>query len=143
MSYTTIVMLIILIGAIFFMQRSQRKQAQERQNQLNAIAKGDEVITIGGLYATVDEVDAQEQKLVLDVDGVYLPFEMTAIKRVVQKAGQTAEEERAQDQESSQAIETSQASQEPENEEAEQLSESAESDKEPADSADKDAAAEE
>ena len=74
MSYTTIIMFVVLIGAIFLMQRSQKKQAQERQNQLNAIAKGDEVVTIGGMYAVVDEVDNDNKKIVLDVDGVFLPF---------------------------------------------------------------------
>ena len=71
--------------AIFLMQRSQRNKLQERQNQLNAIAKGDEVVTIGGMYAVVDEVDNDNKKIVLDVDGVFLPFELTAIKRVVTK----------------------------------------------------------
>ena len=91
MSYTTIIMFVVLIGAIFLMQRSQKKQAQERQNQLNAIAKGDEVVTIGGMYAVVDEVDNDNKKIVLDVDGVFLPFELTAIKRVVTKESQTVE----------------------------------------------------
>lgn len=76
-----------MIALIWFMQRQQKKQAQERQNQLNAIEKGDEVVTIGGMYAMVDEVDTAAKKIVLDVDGVYLPFELTAIKRVVTKGG--------------------------------------------------------
>lgn len=51
----TIIMLVVLVGMIWFMQRSQKKQAQERQNQLKALAKGDEIVTIGGLYGVVDE----------------------------------------------------------------------------------------
>ncbi|MFC2508540.1 MAG: preprotein translocase subunit YajC, partial [Bacteroides sp.] len=45
--------------------------------------KGYEVITIGGLYGTVDEVDTDKKTVVLDVDGVYLTFELTAIKTVL------------------------------------------------------------
>lgn len=83
-----IIMLIVMVGMIFFMQRQQKKQAESRQNQLNAIQKGDEVITIGGMYALVDEVDTDAKKIVLDVDGVYLTFELSAIKTVVNKAAQ-------------------------------------------------------
>ena len=41
----TIIMLVVMIGLLWFMQRSQRKQAQERQDQLNALNKGDEIIS--------------------------------------------------------------------------------------------------
>lgn len=82
----TIIMLVVLVGMIWFMQRSQKKQAQERQNQLKALAKGDEIVTIGGLYGVVDEVDGDNQKMVLDIDGVYLTFELSALKRVINRA---------------------------------------------------------
>ncbi len=92
----TIIMLVVLVGLIWFMQRSQKKQAQERQNQLKALAKGDEIVTIGGLYGVVDEVDEDSQKMVLDIDGVYLTFELSALKRVINRAEQeTAEPETA------------------------------------------------
>lgn len=86
MNYSIIIMFVIMFGMIWFMQRQQKKQAQERQNQLEAIQKGDEVITIGGMFAIVDEVDRDAKKIVLDVDGVYLTFELSAIKRIVSKA---------------------------------------------------------
>ena len=68
---------------MFFMQRSQKKQAEKRMESLNKLQKGYEVITIGGLYGTVDEVDTQNKTIVLDVDGVYLTFELGAIKSVL------------------------------------------------------------
>ncbi|MGT2934495.1 preprotein translocase subunit YajC [Streptococcus castoreus] len=86
MGFPTILMFVVMIGLIWFMQRQQKKQAQERQNQLNAIEKGDEVVTIGGMFAIVDDVDTAAKKIVLDVDGVFLTFELSAIKRVVTKA---------------------------------------------------------
>ena len=84
----TIIMLVVMIGLLWFMQRSQRKQAQERQDQLNALNKGDVIVTIGGLCGIIDEVDTDNKKMVLDVDGVYLTFELSALKRVVNKAAQ-------------------------------------------------------
>ncbi|GEB11101.1 hypothetical protein SEQ01_12920 [Streptococcus equinus] len=84
----TVIMLLVMVGLIWFMQRSQKKQAQARQEQLKALQKGDEIVTIGGLYGIIDEVDVDNQKMVLDIDGVYLTFELGAVKRVVNKAQQ-------------------------------------------------------
>ena len=39
----------------------QKKQAQKRMESLNKLQKGYEVITIGGLYGTVDEVDTEKR----------------------------------------------------------------------------------
>ena len=72
-----------MVGLMFFTQRSQKKQAQKRMESLNKLQKGYEVITIGGLYGTVDEVDTEKRTIVLDVDGVYLTFELAAIKTVL------------------------------------------------------------
>ncbi|MFS9298889.1 preprotein translocase subunit YajC [Streptococcus oralis] len=80
---TFLIMLVAMMGLMFFMQRSQKKQAQKRMESLNKLQKGYEVITIGGLYGTVDEVDTEKQTIVLDVDGVYLTFELAAIKTVL------------------------------------------------------------
>ena len=82
-NYTFLIMLVAMLGLMFFMQRSQKKQAQKRMESLNKLQKGYEVITIGGLYGTVDEVDTEKQTIVLDVDGVYLTFELAAIKTVL------------------------------------------------------------
>ena len=82
-NYTFLIMLALLVGLMFFTQRSQKKQAQKRMESLNKLQKGYEVITIGGLYGTVDEVDTEKRTIVLDVDGVYLTFELAAIKTVL------------------------------------------------------------
>ena len=78
--FSILIMLVVMMGLMFFMQRSQKKQADKRMESLNKLQKGYEVITIGGLYGTVDEVDTEKKTVVLDVDGVYLTFELTAIK---------------------------------------------------------------
>lgn len=81
--YTFLIILVAMVGLMFFTQRSQKKQAQKRMESLNKLQKGYEVITIGGLYGTVDEVDTERKTIVLDVDGVYLTFELVAIKTVL------------------------------------------------------------
>ena len=86
MGYQMIIMFVVMAGLIFYMNRTQKKQAEKRMESLNKLQKGYEVITIGGLYGTVDEVDTDKRTVVLDVDGVYLTFELTAIKTVLPQA---------------------------------------------------------
>ena len=86
MGYQMIIMFVVMAGLIFYMNRTQKKQAENRMESLNKLQKGYEVITIGGLYGTVDEVDTEKRTVVLDVDGVYLTFELTAIKTVLPQA---------------------------------------------------------
>ena len=52
-----LIMLVLMVGLMYFMSRSQKKQYQKRMESLNKLQKGNEVITIGGLYGTIDEVD--------------------------------------------------------------------------------------
>ncbi len=80
---TFVIMLVGMFALMFFMQRSQKKQAEKRMESLSKLEKGYEVITIGGLYGTVDEVDIENKTIVLDIDGVYLTFELAAIKTVL------------------------------------------------------------
>lgn len=73
-----------MLGMIGFMFYSQRKQQKQRQDALSQIKKGDEIVTIGGMFGIVDEID--DKKVVLDVDGVYLTFERGAIRNRVAEA---------------------------------------------------------
>lgn len=75
---------VLMLGLLGWMVFSQRKQQQKRANTLSQIKKGDEIITIGGLYGIVDEID--DQKVVLDIDGIYLTFDRSAIRNRVTEA---------------------------------------------------------
>ncbi|HFI0394660.1 TPA: preprotein translocase subunit YajC [Streptococcus suis] len=75
---------VLMLAMIGFMFYSQRKQQKQRQDALSQIKKGDEIVTIGGLFGIVDEID--DKKVVLDVDGVYLTFERGAIRQRVAEA---------------------------------------------------------
>ena len=80
--------LIIIGGMMFFMTRSQKKQQNQRQELLNSMKTGDEIVTIGGLYGVVHEVNSDKGTVVIDCEGIYLEFERNAIKTV--KATTTA-----------------------------------------------------
>ena len=62
---------IMLIGIFaimyFFMIRPQRKQQKELQNFRAGLKKGDKVVTAGGIYGTIDQVE--EKTVLIKVDG--------------------------------------------------------------------------
>lgn len=80
---------ILMVAMLGFMFYSQRKQQKQRQETLSQIKKGDEIVTIGGLFGIVDEID--DKKVVLDVDGVYLTFERGAIRSRVSGGAATSQ----------------------------------------------------
>ena len=75
-------LMIILMFVImyFFMIRPQRKQQKELEKFRNELKKGDKVITAGGIYGTVGEIE--EKTILLKVDGdVKLRVDKSSIVR--------------------------------------------------------------
>ena len=69
----------------FLIIRPQQKQRRERETLLQAIKKGDRVVTTSGLFGTV--VGLSDQTVTLKVaDQVKLDFERSAIGRIVTSA---------------------------------------------------------
>lgn len=77
----TIVMMVALFAIVyFFMIRPQQKKQKEIQNFRNALAVGQDVITIGGVHGTIKSIDDVKQTVVLRVaTGVEITFEKSAI----------------------------------------------------------------
>lgn len=61
--------MIIAIFAVmyFFMIRPQRKQQKELEKMRSELKKGDKVVTAGGIYGTISEV--QDRTVLLKIDG--------------------------------------------------------------------------
>jgi preprotein translocase subunit YajC len=51
-----IVFIVIMVVMMFFMFRSQSKRQKELRNMIAALAKGDEVVTNGGMAGRVDDI---------------------------------------------------------------------------------------
>ncbi|MBF8807367.1 MAG: preprotein translocase subunit YajC [Enterococcus lacertideformus] len=81
-SLPMLVMFVALLAMWYFMSRSQKKQQQERQNLLDSMKPGDEVVTIGGLHGVVSEIDNEKRTVVLDCEGIFLEYDRAAIKTV-------------------------------------------------------------
>lgn len=62
-----IMLLLIFVIMWLFMIRPQRKQQKALEEMRKSLKKGDKVITAGGIYGVVAEVD--EKTLLIKVDG--------------------------------------------------------------------------
>ncbi|MFF1444990.1 preprotein translocase subunit YajC [Streptomyces sp. NPDC058295] len=82
MSPVTLLPFIVLIGAMFLMTRSAKKKQQQAASMRNDMQPGSGVRTIGGMYATVKEVN--EDTVLLDAGpGVDLLFAKNSIGAVL------------------------------------------------------------
>lgn len=79
-------MILAFIAIMYFLMiRPQQKREKERREMLNSLAKGDKVVTSGGMYGTV--VDLSEEKVTLRVDDkVEIDFIRGAVAQIVSKA---------------------------------------------------------
>lgn len=62
-----IMMIAIFAVMWFFMIRPQRKQQKELEAFRSGLKKGDKVVTAGGIYGTI--ADIQENSVLIKVDG--------------------------------------------------------------------------
>ena len=73
--------LLIIVIFYLFLIRPQNKKQKETQKMLDALKKGDKVITIGGIHGTVSSV--KENTVIVKVDDdCKLVFNRTAISSV-------------------------------------------------------------
>jgi preprotein translocase subunit YajC len=86
---STLVMFALIIGIFYFLiLRPQQKRQKERQKLLEAVKKGDKVVTAGGLHGTVAGLD--EKTVLLQVaDNVKLKYDRSAIGTILRE-GETA-----------------------------------------------------
>lgn len=79
-----IIMLVVLFAIMyFFMIRPQNKKQKEIQKFRNELSVGQEVITIGGVYGTIKNIDEVANTVTLEVaTGVKMVFAKEAINPI-------------------------------------------------------------
>lgn len=84
--FSTLLMFALIIGIFYFMiLRPQQKRQKERQKLLDALKKGDKIVTAGGLHGTIAGLD--DKTVLLQVaDNVKMKFDRSAIGSVVADA---------------------------------------------------------
>jgi preprotein translocase subunit YajC len=77
------IVLLAMLGFLYFLLiRPQRQQARRHAEMLDHLKVGDEVITSGGIYGEVTELDAERVMLEID-DDVRVAVARRAISTVV------------------------------------------------------------
>lgn len=79
---TTIVPFVLIIGIFyFFLIRPQNKKQKETQRMIDALQKGDKVVTIGGIHGVVSST--KEKTIIVKVDdNTKIEFSRSAIASV-------------------------------------------------------------
>lgn len=89
-------LMIVLLFAVMYLllirpQQKRRRESAQMQSQLSV---GDEVVTIGGLYGTVAELDEDGETVILETsEGVYSRYARAAISRVTTASEQPDQSE--------------------------------------------------
>jgi len=80
--YPQLIFIAMIIGVFYFLIiRPQQKRANQQKEMIAAIRPGDEIVTIGGIFATVLEVG--ERLLVRVASGAEMEIAKQAVGQVV------------------------------------------------------------
>jgi preprotein translocase subunit YajC len=66
-SFTLLLPLLLIGGLYFLMIRPQQKRQQQQRQLANDLDPGDEIVTHGGMYGTVTEIDDDDGTILLEV----------------------------------------------------------------------------
>lgn len=81
-------MLAVMAFALWFIVlRPQKKEKEERRKQLDALKKGDKVISIGGIHGKIADIDTNQNIITVEVaPKCQMKFSKAAIQTVNPKA---------------------------------------------------------
>jgi preprotein translocase subunit YajC len=88
---------LILIVAMFVLLwvlliRPQRKRQQDQQRLIESVEPGDEILTVGGIYGIVEELDEEEDLVVEIAEGIRVRVARRAVASVVKPEEEDEEE---------------------------------------------------
>jgi preprotein translocase subunit YajC len=86
LSFPMMALIMILVLGYFMIWMPERKKQKAFREQISSLKKNDRVVTIGGIYGTVANINREADKVTLKVDdgsNVKLDFTLGAISRVV------------------------------------------------------------
>ncbi len=89
---------LILLAAMFvllwaFLIRPQRRKQQEQQQLLASVEPGDEILTVGGIYGIVTEIDDEDDLIVEIAEGIQVRIARRAVGGVVKPEEEDVEHE--------------------------------------------------
>ena len=81
----------------FLMIRPQRAKQQAQRRMLDTVAPGDEILTVGGLYGIVQELDEDGDLIVEVAEGIHVRVARRAVATLVKPDDEEADEDAADD----------------------------------------------
>ena len=81
---TSLPILLMVVIFYFLLWRPQKKQQKERASLLGSLKKGQKIVTIGGIYGEIVELDDEKVKVQVS-EKVELTFARTAVANVLSK----------------------------------------------------------
>ena len=95
---------LILIVALFallwlLLIRPQRQKQANQQRLIESVEPGDEILTVGGLYGIVEEIDEEDDLVVEIAEGIQVRVARRAVATVVKPEEDEEEQEDEEDQE--------------------------------------------
>ena len=97
--FTLLLPLILIVGMIWFMSRTQRKQRQRQADTVAQLTPGTKVITTSGLVGIVEETDDEYVTLEIS-EGVLVQVVKAAVGRVIPDDAASDDDAAAADEES-------------------------------------------
>lgn len=96
-----ILIIALLFGVLWFaMIRPQRAKVQAQQQMLGAVAPGDEILTVGGIYGIVQELEPEEDggDLIVEIaDGIHVRIARKALATVIKPDEDDADDDADED----------------------------------------------
>jgi len=96
-------LVLIFVVFYFFLIRPQQRKAKDHRATLDALRRGDRVVTGGGIIGTVVRVDSPDEVVVDIADGVRVRVVRSTITSVVAKPDPAAAREAAKQKEQARA----------------------------------------
>lgn len=96
----TLILLVAMFGLLWLLLiRPQRQRQLQQQRLLDSIEPGDEVLTVGGLYGIVQEIDEEGDLVVEIADRVHVRIARRAVGGVVKPEDDDEDESDEADEE--------------------------------------------
>ncbi len=93
----SLLIIVALFGLMYvLMIRPQRAKARQQQQTLATVAPGDEVLTVGGLYGIVQELEPDEDggDLIVEIaDGIHVRIARKALATIVKPEEEEEDED--------------------------------------------------
>ena len=99
---------LILLAAMFallwvLLIRPQRRKQMQQQQLLSGIEPGDEVLTVGGIYGIVHEIDEEDDLIVEIAEGIRVRVARRAVAGVVKPEDEHDDEAEEADEDGAEA----------------------------------------